>query len=50
MGLFNRKKQRSDDTDDQNGERKKEKGSWRRPASKSYRYVVPLQPPTAATL
>lgn len=34
MGLFNRKKQRSD-TDDQNGERKKEKGSWRRPASKS---------------
>lgn len=40
MGLFNRKKQRSDDADDQSGERKKEKGSWRRPASMSPRHVV----------
>lgn len=42
MGLFNRKKQHNDDADGQNGERKKEKGSWRRPASKSFaRQVIP---------
>ena len=35
MALFRRKKQRNDDADGQNGERKKEKGSWRRPASES---------------
>ncbi|KAI9569515.1 CDC50/LEM3 family [Boletus coccyginus] len=37
MGLFSRKKQRSDDTDDQNSERKKEKGSWRRPANTAFK-------------
>ncbi|KAG6379072.1 ligand-effect modulator 3 family [Boletus reticuloceps] len=37
MGLFSRKKQRNDDADDQNGERKKEKGSWRRPANTAFK-------------
>ncbi|KAH0830439.1 ligand-effect modulator 3 family [Lanmaoa asiatica] len=37
MGLFSRKKQRSNDADDQNGERKKEKGSWRRPANTAFK-------------
>ncbi|KAG9318341.1 ligand-effect modulator 3 family [Chiua virens] len=37
MGLFSRKKQRNEDNDDQNGERKKEKGSWRRPANTAFK-------------
>ncbi|KAG8217375.1 CDC50/LEM3 family, partial [Butyriboletus roseoflavus] len=37
MGLFSRKKQRNDDADDHNGERKKEKGSWRRPANTAFK-------------
>lgn len=48
MGLFSRKKQRNDDADDRDGERKKEKGSWKRPASKSRRQVALSQRPTAA--
>lgn len=43
MSIFSRKKQHNDDADGQNGERKKEKGSWRRPASKSCRQVVRSQ-------
>jgi hypothetical protein len=39
MGLFSRKKQRDDSADgqDQNEERKKEKGSWRKPANTAFK-------------
>ena len=40
MALFNRKKKREGSGNDENGERKKEKGSWRRPASESRAYLV----------
>ncbi|KAL4065443.1 CDC50/LEM3 family [Scleroderma yunnanense] len=37
MALFSRKKKREDSGNDENGERKKEKGSWRRPANTAFK-------------